>query len=104
MLNEKPTLFAVLAECSYAMAILLTMAALCITLFWLFAPTRSEQYWYSFTKGVPTSRVFVSKRPMDCYFDQAPIGKRCHYEKEVDVGKDLSGNTRVTVSWHKVSE
>jgi hypothetical protein len=99
--KAKPTLFATLTEYAYCLVVLGSMAALFSALFWLLAPTRAEQYWYSFTKDVPRTRVFVSQRPMDCY----PTGsKHCHYEKVVDVGKDLSGNTQVTIHWKKISE
>ncbi len=103
MPNDKPNFCAALTESVYGLVLLLSMAAFCGILFWLFAPTLTEQYWYSFTNHVPRVRVFVSKRPTDCYF--VPIGgKRCHYEKVVDVGKDSSGKTQVTVYWQKVSE
>ena len=103
MPNDKPNFSALLAESVYCTVLFLSMAAFCGFLFWLFAPILTEQYWYSFTKDVPRARVFVSKRPMDCYL--VPIGgKRCRYEKVVDVAKDSSGNTQVTVHWQKVWE
>lgn len=101
--NDKPNFPAVLAESVYCLALFLTLVAFGGILCWLFAPTLTEQYWYSYTRDVPRARVFVSTRPTDCYL--VPIGgKRCHYEKVVDVGKDTSGNTQVTVYWQKISE
>ncbi len=103
MPNDKPNLTAALAESAYCLFLFLSMAAFFGILLWLFAPTLTEQYWYSYTNHVPRTRVFVSQRPTDCYF--VPIGgKRCHYEKVVDVGKDNAGNPQVTVHWQKVSE
>jgi|ERR1039458_3092699 hypothetical protein len=105
MPGDKPTLFATLTAHFYCLLVLLSVAALCSGLFWLFAPTLAEQSWYSFTNQVPRARVFVSQRPMDCDFSRAPIGsKGCHYDKVVEVGKDVSGQTQVTVYWQKVSE
>ncbi len=105
MPKDKPTLFATLTELVYCLAILAAAAALCGGLFWSLDPALAEQYWYSFTKDVPRTRVFVSPRPMDCDFSHAPIGrKQCHYKKLVDMDKDESGQTRVTVSWRKVSD
>lgn len=103
MPNDKPNFSAVLAESVYCLVLFLSTAAFCGILFWLFAPTQTERYWYSITKDVPRARVFVSTRPTDCYL--VPLGgKRCHYEKVVDVAKDGSGNTQVTVHWRKVWE
>jgi len=105
MPSDRPTLFATLTEYAYLLIVLLSVAALLGGLFWSVAPILSEQYWYSFTNHVPRARVFVSQRPTDCYTDRAPTGsKKCHYEKVVDVGKDASGNTQVTVHWQKVSD
>jgi hypothetical protein len=104
MPSHKPTLSATLTAYLYCLLVFLSITALCSGLFWLFAPTLVEQYWYSFTNHVPRSRVFVSQRPMDCYVDRAATTKPCHYDKVVKVGKDTSGNTQVTVYWKKVSE
>lgn len=103
MLNEKPKLFAVLTEYAYGLMVILFVAAVFLGIFWSVAPIPAEQYWYSFTRHVPKSRVFISPRPLDCYADRAPGGvKKCHYERVVDVVKDSSGNTQVTVHWQKV--
>ncbi len=103
MLNDKPNFAALLAEFVYCLVLFLSVVAFCGILFWLFAPIRTEQYWYSYSRHVPRAHVFVSRRPTDCYL--VPIGgKRCHYEKVVDVGKDTSGNTQVIVYWRKVWE
>lgn len=105
MLNDKPTFFAVLTEYAYGLLVLLFVVAVLLGLFWGFAPIPAERSWYSFTKHVPRARVFVSQRPMDCYIASASSGaKRCHYERVVDVDKDLSGNTQVIVHWQKVSD
>ncbi len=103
MPNHKPTRFATLTEYVYCLIVFLSMAALCSGVFWSLAPTLAEQYWYSFTKHVPRTRVFVSQRPTDCLLDRSGA-KRCHYEKLVEVGKDTAGNTQVTVHWQKVSD
>jgi hypothetical protein len=102
--DEKPTLFAVLTEYAYCLIVFLFAAALLGGLFWSAAPVLTEQCWYSVTKHVPRARVFVSQRPMDCYVDRAASGKRCHYERVVDVGKDSAGNTQVTVHWQKAPD
>jgi hypothetical protein len=104
MPSDHPTLSATLTAYLYCLLVLLSLTALCSTALWLFAPTLAEQYWYSFTNHVPRSRVFVSQYPMDCYADRATTSKPCHYDKVVQVGKDVSGNTQVTVYWKKVSE
>jgi hypothetical protein len=105
MPDNEPTLFATLTEYFYCLIVLLGITALFLGGFWLFAPTVAEQDWYSFTNHVPRTRVFVSKRPTDCYVDQALAGsKKSHCEKVVRVGKNSSGETQVTVYWQKVSE
>lgn len=103
MPKHKPNLFAVFTESLYCLVILVTLASFSAGVFWASAPTLAEQYWYSFTNHIPRSRVFVSARPTDCLLAQ-PGAKRCHYERVVEVGKDPSGNTQVTVHWQKVSE
>ncbi|MGC2208962.1 MAG: hypothetical protein WA532_02525 [Candidatus Korobacteraceae bacterium] len=105
MPGDRPTLFATLTAYFYCLLVLLTMAAIFICSWWLFAPTQTERYWYSFTNGVPRSRVFVSPRPTDCYLEHsASASTKCHYKKVVEVGKDSSGNTQITVYWQKVPE
>jgi hypothetical protein len=102
---ERPTLFATLTAYFYCLLILLTMAAIFICALWLFAPTQTEQYWYSFTTGVPRSRVFVSPRPTDCYLEHsASASTKCHYKKVVEVGKDASGNSQVRIYWQTIPE
>jgi hypothetical protein len=105
MPDNKPTLFATLTEYLYCLIVLLSIAALFLGVFWLFAPIPAERSWYSFTKHVPRTRVFVSQRPTDCYVEQAlPGSKKSHCQKVVHVGKNSSGETQVTVYWQKVSQ
>jgi hypothetical protein len=105
MPGDRPTLSATLTAYFYCLLILLTMAAVFSCALWLLAPIQTEQYWYSFTKGVPRARVFVSPRPTDCYLEHsASASTKCHYKKVVEVGKDSSGNTQVRIYWQKVPE
>ena len=99
--HPKPTAFATLTEYFYCLVVLISMASLLGAIFWLCAPTLAERYWYSFTRSVPTARVFVAQRPTDCY---PTATKHCHYQKIVDEGKDSSGNRQITVHWKKVSD
>jgi len=105
MPGDQPTLSATLTAYAYCLLIVLTLAAVLGCALWLLAPITTEQYWYSFADGVPRSRVFVAPRPTDCYLEHsAGASTKCHYKKVVEVGKDLSGDTRVTVYWQKVPE
>jgi len=105
MPGDRPTPSATLTACFYCLLILLSMTALFSCMLWLFAPIQTEQCWYAFTNGVPRARVFVSPRPTDCYLEHSSSAStKCHYKKVVEVGKDSSGNTQVTVSWQKVPE
>ncbi len=105
MPGDQPTPSATLTAYFYCLLILLSMTALFSCMLWLFAPIQTEQCWYSFTNGVPRARVFVSPRPTDCYLQHSSgASTKCHYKKVVEVGKDSSGNTQVTVSWQKVPE
>ena len=105
MAGDRPTLFATFTGYFYCLLILLTLVAVLSCAVWLLVPTTTEQYWYSWTIGVPRARVFVSPRPTDCYLEHSSgASTKCHYKKVIDVGKDISGNTQVTVFWQMVPE
>ena len=70
MPGDQPTLSATLTAYLYCLLILLTLAAVFGCALWLFAPIQTEQYWYSFTNGVPRARVFVS--PTYLYRGETP--------------------------------
>ena len=49
---------------------------------------RNSSIRYQYQYDAPAERVSIAKRPNDCEFMTAPLGrKNCDYEKQVDVYK-----------------
>ena len=60
---------------------------------------------YAFEYFVSPDKVDVEPKPHDCEFMKAPVGNKCHFEKEVNVVKNERGEiTGVLVTWNKVKE
>ena len=58
-----------------------------------------DKVWFMARYGVSYERVYMSKRPIDCDFMSAPIGKKgCSYSSRVIVN---SGGNNIEVVWDK---
>lgn len=73
--------------------------------FWPYLSLDITKSWYAITNGIPVRDITLERKPYDCDFMTAPIGrKHCNYEANMDVFTDIAKTKKLVVQYVKVDD